>query len=53
MNFKNLERNYMNNKVRFEEELDFLRREQPNKELVESLLDSTVQMAKEMATLLL
>ena len=49
MNFKNLERNYMNNKVRFEEELDFLRREQPNKELVESLLDSTVQMAKDIA----
>lgn len=49
MNFKNLERNYMNNYVRLKDELYLLRREQPNKELVESLLDSTVQMAKEIA----
>lgn len=34
---------------RFKEELGLIQKEQPNKELVESLLDSTVQMAKDIA----
>lgn len=34
---------------RFKEELELLQKEQPNKQLIESLLDSTVQMAEEIA----
>lgn len=34
---------------RFKEELGLIQKEQPNKELVESLLDSTMQMAEHIA----